>query len=110
MVRADIPRARAAIMQSCATPSTVGTLLERLVSLRSRTKSGRLCVAGANWDPGPDPGQPPGVAPCAPLVARAGGGIGAPLKSLHMMHQQEYGMRPKPELYSSHYAEWFKDP
>jgi hypothetical protein len=27
-----------------------------------------------------------------------------------MTHQQESGMRPKPELYSSYYAEWFKDP
>jgi len=26
-----------------------------------------------------------------------------------MTHQQESGMQPKPELYSSHYAEWFKD-
>jgi SAM-dependent methyltransferase len=27
-----------------------------------------------------------------------------------MTHQQESDMRPKPELYNSHYAEWFKDP
>ena len=27
-----------------------------------------------------------------------------------MMHQQESGMRPKPERYDSHYAAWFKDP
>jgi SAM-dependent methyltransferase len=50
-----------------------------------------------------------GVTTYAPLVARAGRGISAPLKSTRMMHHKEYGVRPKPELYSSHYAEWFKD-
>src|SRR5205807_5227122 len=56
-------------------------------ALPCRSGIANASAAGASWELGPDPGQAPGVARCAPLVARAGGGIVSPLMWTHMMHR-----------------------